>query len=230
MSDGLGETLTVLVVEDEPKLAEVLCEYLEHAGYQSHWLADGAEVVDWVKSHEPALLVLDLMLPHKDGLTIFREVRAFSDVPVIMATAKVDEIDRLLGLELGADDYVCKPYSPRELIARIRNILRRVAVPVTRLVEEGRLVLDDEGMEARFQGEKLDLTPVEYRLLSQLFSHLGKIYSRAQLMDCIYDDHRIVTDRAVDSHIKNLRKKLHDVDAESDLIRSVYGVGYKLEL
>jgi len=208
----------------------VLCEYLEHAGYQSHWLVDGAEVVDWVKGHEPALLVLDLMLPNKDGLTIFREVRAFSDVPVIMATAKVDEIDRLLGLELGADDYVCKPYSPRELIARIRNILRRVAVPVTRLVEEGRLVLDDEGMEARFQGEKLDLTPVEYRLLSQLFSHLGKIYSRAQLMDCIYDDHRIVTDRAVDSHIKNLRKKLHDVDAESDLIRSVYGVGYKLDV
>lgn len=230
MSDSDNAALTVLVVEDEPKLAEVLCEYLEQAGYTSHWLADGADVVDWVKVNQPALMVLDLMLPHKDGLTIFREVRAFSDVPVIMATAKVEEIDRLLGLELGADDYVCKPYSPRELMARIRNILRRVNLPVATLVEESRLVLDDARMEARFQGEKLDLTPVEYRLLSQLFAHLGKVYSRAQLMDCIYDDHRIVTDRAVDSHIKNLRKKLHEVDADSDLIRSVYGVGYKLEL
>lgn len=226
----MSEQHQVLVVEDEPKLAEVLCEYLEQAGYASHWLADGAEVVDWVKEHKPSLMVLDLMLPNKDGLTIFREVRAFSNVPVIMATAKVDEIDRLLGLELGADDYVCKPYSPRELMARVRNILRRISTPVTTLVADSQLVLDEARMEARFRGDKLDLTPVEYRLLSQLFAHPGKVYSRTQLMDCIYDDHRIVTDRAVDSHIKNLRKKLHQVDTESELIRSVYGVGYKLDL
>lgn len=221
---------TVLVVEDEHKLADVLCEYLQQAGYQTKHLDDGAAVVTWVKTHHPALIVLDLMLPNKDGLSIFRDIRTFSEVPVIMATAKVEEIDRLLGLELGADDYICKPYSPRELIARIRNILRRVTTPATTLKTDSDLTLDDERMEARFRQQTLDLTPVEYRLLKQLFTYPGKVYSRTQLMDCIYDDHRIVTDRAVDSHVKNLRKKLHDVDADNELIRSVYGVGYKLDL
>ena len=120
---------SILIVEDEPKLAEVLQEYLQQSGFKVTWLANGLEVVAWVREQQPDLIILDLMLPGKDGLQIFREVRQFTDTPIIMATAKVDEIDRLVGLELGADDYVCKPYSPRELVVRVKNILRRVATP-----------------------------------------------------------------------------------------------------
>ncbi|MGV6810500.1 MAG: response regulator [bacterium] len=222
----------ILVVEDEPKLAQVLLEYLQQVGYQTHWLEDGLAVIPWVREHEPDLIILDLMLPNRDGIDIFRELRMFSDIPVIMATARVDEIDRLLGLELGADDYVCKPYSPRELVVRVKNILRRFqrvsAIPQA-MAQQTPLTIDSDYMEARINGRKLDLTPVEFRLLKHLFDNLAKIYSRAQLLDFIYDDHRIVSDRAVDSHIKNLRRKLNRAFPDRELIKSVYGVGYKLE-
>lgn len=221
---------TILVVEDEPSLATVLCEYLNHAGFKTDVLDNGSAVVPNVKANQPDLIVLDLMLPEKDGLTIFREIRNFSKVPVIMATAKVDEIDRLLGLELGADDYVCKPYSPRELVARVKNILRRAEETLEPTQSEGPLVINEASMSAVLHGTSLVLTPAEFRLLNHLFQHMGQIFSRDQLMQKIYDDNRVVTDRTIDSHIKNLRKKFHEVSPDCDYIKSIYSVGYRLEI
>jgi two-component system response regulator BaeR len=220
---------TILVVEDEPKLAEVLLEYLQQAGFATHWIADGNQALDWIRAEMPDLIILDLMLPGKDGIEIFRELRRFAPIPVIMATAKVDEIDRLLGLELGADDYVCKPYSPRELVARVKNILRRALMSPQEVKAHSGVETDPERMEAKLNGVVLNLTPVEFRLLHQLSSHPGKVYSRAQLLDCVYDDHRVVTDRAVDSHVKNLRRKMEASLPECDAIKSIYGVGYKFD-
>ena len=220
---------SILVVEDEPKLAEVLMEYLQQAGFSVHWLSRGDVVLDWVKESPPSLIILDLMLPGKDGLEVFREVREFAAIPVIMATAKVDEIDRLLGLELGADDYVCKPYSPRELVARAKNIIRRAQLSPLEIRADSGVDTNPERMEALLNGKLLNLTPVEFRLLHELSSHPGKVYSRAMLLDCVYDDHRIVTDRAVDSHVKNLRRKMETVDPSCELIKSIYGVGYKFD-
>lgn len=219
----------ILVVEDEPKLAEVLLEYLAQAEFDAHWIDHGDKAVEWVKEHSPDLIVLDLMLPGKNGIDIFREVREFALIPIIMATAKVDEIDRLLGLELGADDYVCKPYSPRELLARIKNILRRAQLTTQEIKADGAVETYPDRMEALLNGTTLNLTPVEFRLLHQLSSHPGKVYSRTQLLDCVYDDHRVVTDRAVDSHIKNLRRKMETVTPECEVIKSIYGVGYKFD-
>lgn len=220
---------SILIVEDEPKLAEVLQEYLQQSGFKVDWLANGLAVVAWVREAQPDLIILDLMLPGKDGLQIFREVRQFTDTPIIMATAKVDEIDRLVGLELGADDYVCKPYSPRELVVRVKNILRRATMPTRELLVETGIEIDADRMEARVNGQALVLTPVEFRLLQQFVNNPGKVYSRNHLLDHLYNDHRIVTDRAVDSHIKNLRRKLEAAIPDKEVIRSVYGVGYKFD-
>ncbi len=219
----------ILIVEDEPSLASLLSDYLTHSGYQTHTIGDGAPVIDWVKIHKPALILLDLMLPNRDGLDIYRELRTFSDVPVIMATAKVDEIDRLLGLELGADDYICKPYSPREVVARVKNVLRRFQ-PKALAESHAILTVDDERMLAVVDGSALSLTPAEFHLLAYLDKHHGQVFSRDQLMDKIYSDGRVVTDRTIDSHIKNLRKKIQAVNSSYDWIKSVYGVGYRFEL
>lgn len=218
----------ILVVEDEPKLASLLADYLHAAGYATEILADGREVVPTVKTNPPALILLDLMLPGRDGLEVCRELRAFSDVPIIMVTARVEEIDRLLGLELGADDYVCKPFSPREVVARIKAILRRVERSDSAIA--GGLIIDDASYRAMLDGQPLELTPVEFRLLKTLAAAPGRVYTRDQLLDRLYDDHRVVTDRTVDSHVKNLRRKLEQVRPGQDVIRSIYGVGYRLEL
>jgi two-component system response regulator BaeR len=214
----------ILIVEDEPKLAALEGDYLRSAGYGTHAIGNGAEVVPWVRANAPDLVLLDLMLPGRDGLEICRELRTFSDVPIVMVTARVEEIDRLVGLDLGADDYVCKPFSVRELVARVRAILRRGRAPTTGLV------LDEERHLARLDGKALDLTPVEFRLLGTLASSPGRVFSRAKLLERLYEDHRVVTDRTVDAHIKNLRRKLEGARPGEDLVRSIYGVGYKLEL
>jgi len=220
----------VLVVEDEPGLAEVLADYLGASGYAAQVMNEGNQVVERVREAPPDLILLDLMLPGKDGLTICREVRAFSAVPIIMVTARVEEIDRLLGLELGADDYICKPYSPREVVARVRAVLRRSDGTLPQAEAEAPLVLDGDKFEARLHGQLLELTPVEFRLLDTLAGQPGRVFSRDNLMEHLYDDYRIVTDRTVDSHIKNLRRKMEAVRGEcKNMIRSVYGVGYKLE-
>jgi two-component system, OmpR family, response regulator BaeR len=215
----------ILIVEDEPKLAALEADYLKSAGFEAHVIADGREVVPWVKSHGPDLILLDLMLPGRDGLEICRELRSFTDVPIVMVTAKVEEIDRLIGLDLGADDYVCKPFSVRELVARVRAILRR-----PRAAPPSGLVLDEERHRAELDGRALDLTPVEFRLLRALASAPGRVFPRERLLERLYDDHRVVTDRTVDAHVKNLRRKLEDVRPGDELVRSIYGVGYKLEL
>jgi len=217
----------VLVVEDEPRLAGVLRDYLHAAGFDSEWVADGDAVLATVQAWQPDLLLLDLMLPGRDGVDICRELRSYSQVPVIMVTARVEELDRLLGLEVGADDYVCKPFSPREVVARVHAVLRRHRRPPGAVIAPG-LKLDEASCRASWQGHDLNLTQVEFRLLHALAATPGRVYSRDQLMDRLYTDHRIVTDRTVDSHVRNLRRKLADAGA-ADLIGSIYGLGYRFD-
>ena len=228
MSIDTGEL--ILIVEDEAKLAEVLHDYLQQAGYRTHILMEGSAVIEWIRQNDPALVLLDLMLPGRNGMDVCRDLRGFSSMPVIMTTARVEEIDRLLGLEVGADDYVCKPYSPREVVARVKAVLRRARLATEAAVAASGLSLDPGAFTASYDGTPIELTPVEFRLLDVLLSQPGRVYSRAILMDAIYTDNRVVTDRTVDSHVKNLRRKLQAVLPGEEIIRSIYGVGYKLEL
>lgn len=214
----------ILIVEDEPKLAALEADYLRAEGYETHCIDNGTEVAGWVRANAPDLILLDLMLPGRDGLDVCRDVRSFSDVPIVMVTAKVEEIDRLIGLDLGADDYVCKPFSVRELVARVRAILRRGRTPSTGLL------LNEEKHAAQLDGRDLDLTPVEFRLLGTLASAPGRVFSRGRLLERLYEDHRVVTERTVDAHIKNLRRKLEAARPGEELVRAIYGVGYKLEV
>ncbi len=217
----------ILIVEDEVHTAEILADYLRLDNYQTHLLADGLPVVSWVREHKPALILLDLMLPGKSGLDICKEIRSFSSVPIIMTTARVEEIDRLLGLELGADDYICKPYSPREVVARVKTVLRRSG-SAPNLQEMG-LNLDESCYRATLNGHDLNLTAAEFRLLNYLAAHPGRVYNRQQLLNNIYPDERALNDRAIDNFIKNLRKKFSATGHPVELVHSVYGVGYKFE-
>lgn len=217
----------ILIVEDEQRLAAILADYLHAAGFATHRLIEGTAVIAWIRAEKPDLILLDLMLPGKDGMDICRELRSFSRIPVIMVTARIEEIDRLLGLEIGADDYICKPYSPREVVARVRAVLRRSSG--NQEMQMHGVTLDDATLKASLNGRNLDLTAVEYKLLAFLVARPGHIYSRDQLMERMYADRRIVNDRTIDSHIKKLRRKIADLNPESELIRSVYGVGYKFE-
>ncbi len=236
MSDE-HSTRRILIVEDEPKLANLVGDYLKAASFETQIVDDGRDVIDAVKAQMPDLILLDLMLPGRDGFDICRELRSFSEVPIVMMTARVEEIDRLVGLELGADDYICKPFSPREVVARVKAILRRTqrsatspASESTEAVAPTGLQIDEARYTASFGGKPLDLTPVEFRLLKTLAAAPGRVFSRDRLLDNLYTDHRVVTDRTVDSHIKNLRRKLDQASPDQELIRSIYGVGYKLEL
>jgi len=220
----------VLIVEDEVGLAELLYDYLEDAGYTAHMLHRGTGVVEWVKAHSPNMILLDLMLPGKDGMEICNEVRRFSEVPIIMTTARVEEIDRLLGLNVGADDYICKPYSPREVVARVKAVLRRATfADGKRTAVDTGILLDETTCRVSVKGVMVELTPVEFRLLKTLLAEPGRAFSRGDLLGNLYADHRIVSERTVDTHIKNLRKKLEASQPELSLIRSIYGVGYTLE-
>ncbi|MFD1802457.1 two-component system response regulator BaeR [Mixta tenebrionis] len=219
----------ILIVEDEPKIAQLMIDYLQAANYRTHHLARGDEVVSFVRQTPPDLLLLDLMLPGLDGLSVCRELRRFSELPIIMVTAKIEEIDRLLGLEIGADDYICKPFSPREVVARVKTILRRCRRPAEESVPPSPLVIDEGRFQASWDGKTLDLTPAEFRLLKTLAQEPGKVFSREQLLNHLYDDYRVVTDRTIDSHIKNLRRKLEALDADQPFIRAVYGMGYRWE-
>jgi two-component system response regulator BaeR len=219
----------ILVVEDEPKLAGVLRDYLRQAEFKTFWIANASAVVPWVQKHAPALILLDLMLPGGYGLDICREIRTYSTVPIIMITARIEEIDRLLGLESGADDYICKPFSPREVVARVRAVLRRTEGNPSTDTAAG-LALDQTRYQATLNGHDLGLTAVEFRLLQFFSSKKGQVCTRQQLMDNIYSDERVVADRTIDSHVMHLRIKIALVDANAEFIHSVYGVGYKFEL
>ena len=223
----------ILVVEDDTKIADMLCNYLHMHGYTTAICADGLRAVEVVRSTPPALVLLDLMLPGQDGLAVCTQVRAFSAVPIIMLTARVDEIDRLLGLETGADDYVCKPFSPREVVARVKALLRRaqgaLAPAASATGQAPRLEVRASALSVYWAGTALPLTPVEYRLLAALLARPEQVFSRAQLLDHVHEDLRDVSDRAIDSHIKNIRKKLEAAGVQGCGIHAVYGVGYRLE-
>jgi two-component system response regulator BaeR len=217
----------VLIVEDEAKLAGLLRDYLAQDGFETSVLHRGDEVEPWVSTHDVDLVLLDLMLPGKNGLEVCKALRASSGVAIIMVTARVEEIDRLLGLELGADDYICKPFSPREVVARVKAVLRR-AKRGERPAEAG-VKLDEAGYRATIGGTDLNLTAVEFQLLKVLADHPGRIYTREQLMDAMYRDERVVADRTVDSHIKKIRRKIAAVLPDREVVHSVYGLGYKYE-
>jgi len=214
---------TIAIVEDEPELASLVADYVRTAGFNPVVFGDGAVALAAIRAQVPALVVLDLMLPGLDGLSLCREVRAFSGVPIVMVTARVEEIDRLLGLELGADDYLCKPFSPRELVARIKAILRRSGASI------GPLAIDAGARRAAVHGQPLDLTPTEFDLLAALVRRPGQVLSRAQLLAAAHQDKLEVTDRAVDSHIKNLRRKIELAAPGLEPIRSIYGLGYRFD-
>lgn len=217
----------VLIVEDEKKLSDLLVDYFTQSGYRCDCLYRGDEVEAWLAANSTDAIILDVNLPGKDGMSVCRDIRQTSEVPILMVTARVEEVDRLLGLELGADDYICKPFSPREVVARVKVVLRRTinATPAS----NDKIQLNQEQLTISVDGQVLELTSIEFGIIKLLCDEPGRIFSRDQLMDNIYQDHRIVSDRTIDSHIKKLRKKL-DTLTEEQLIHSVYGVGYKLVL
>jgi two-component system response regulator BaeR len=227
-------SIDIYIVEDEPELAALVADYARAGGYRASVFGDGALALDAIRRRPPALVVLDLMLPGLDGLSVCREVRGFSNVPIVMVTARVEEIDRLLGLDAGADDYLCKPFSPRELMARIKAILRRAgpsggaSVPALAPAIE----VDEGARRIRIHGRPLELTPTEYGILSALVRRPGQVFSRAQLLDAARENNANldVADRAIDSHVKNLRRKLDAALPGVEAIHSIYGLGYRFDL
>ena len=224
---------TILIIEDEAKLANLLSDYLRQDGFDTVTIHDGAEVIPWFNSHACNLILLDIMLPNRDGISLCKEIRTQSNVPIIMCTARVEEIDRLLGLELGADDYICKPFSPREVVARVKAVLRRITQQENPenigSKDEPAIRIDREKYKASIAGNNIDLTAIEFKMLACMVEDPGRIFSRDQPMDLAYQDHRVVSDRTIDSHIKKLRHKIRTAAGGVDYIHSVYGVGYKFE-
>jgi two-component system alkaline phosphatase synthesis response regulator PhoP len=220
---------TVLVVDDEPKIVDLARDYLEHAGFGVLTASDGPSALRAARTRKPDVLVLDLGLPGMDGLDVARELRRDSSVPIVMLTARDDELDRILGLEIGADDYVTKPFSPRELVARIRAILRRVDrqdEPGDHLEVAG-VSIDVARMKVEADGRTVELTPTEFQLLLALARQPGRIFTRAQLLDAIHGLAFESYERAIDAHVKNLRRKLEPEPARPRYVLTVYGVGYR---
>ena len=227
MSNSFERKSQILLVEDEAMIAQVQQAYLQNADFLVHWHDKGDAVIEAVKIQKPDLVILDVMIPDKngrDGLALCREIREFSDVPVMMITAKVEEIDRLLGFENGADDYLCKPFSPKEMVARAKALLRRRITPAS---GDKAFIFDPAAQVIRYGDQKLDLTPTELRLFNTLLSQPERVFSRDQLIAQAYHDNLDVFDRAIDSHIKNLRKKIAAVLPDVDVVQSVYGMGYR---
>jgi len=220
---------TILVVDDEPKIVKQAQDYLERSGFRVVTAGDGNLVLAQARRESPDLVVLDLNLPGMDGLDVCRTLRRESDVPIIMLTARVEETDRLIGLELGADDYITKPFSPRELVARVRAILRRVQGGLRQpgLVRAADLEIDLDGHRVNRAGEEIGLTRTEFNLLALMAQHPGQTFSRAQLLDHLYGVAYDGYDRSVDAHIKNLRRKLEHDPADPRYVVTVYGVGYR---
>ncbi len=219
----------ILIVEDEQKIAALLKEYLEQAGFRATVISRGDQAVAQVRKSSPALMLLDIMLPGMDGMAVCREVRKFSTMPIIMVTAKVEEIDRLIGLELGADDYICKPFSPREVVARVKAVLRRMAPEAAeKNMAMGPIELDEKTHLATVNGRALDLTPSEFSLLQVLLAQPGRVFSRDELLARVQGYDCDGYDRTIDSHVKNLRKKIAAFLPGQKVITTVYGVGYKL--
>jgi DNA-binding response OmpR family regulator len=223
---------TILVVDDEPKILQIARDYLEHAGFSVSSARDGKTALAVVRSEKPDLLILDLGLPDMDGLDVCRAVRKASNVPIIMLTARDDDSDKVAGLELGADDYVTKPFSPKELVARVRAVLRRIEAERAEGGDEtlrvGALALDVPRMKVTVEGEPVELTPTEFQLLAALARQPGRIFTRAQLLDVLHGVAFESYERAIDAHVKNIRRKIEPNPREPRYLLTVYGVGYKL--
>ena len=217
----------ILVVEDDRKISDLLLDYLRAEGFDACAVYDGLQAVREAQANAPALVILDLMLPSLDGIGVCTAIRQFSDCPILMLTARVDEVDRLLGLDTGADDYVCKPFAPREVVARVRALLRR---------SQGHIkpsslpwVIDEGSYRISWRSKWLALTKLEFFMLRLLLSRPGRVFSREQLLNCTHSEPRDISDRAIDTHIKNIRRKIQAVDSRSECISSVYGVGYRFD-
>jgi two-component system, OmpR family, response regulator BaeR len=219
----------ILIVEDDKKIADVLKDYFIKENFNVSISGTGEKVVGDVKNNMPDLILLDIMLPDKDGITICREIRSFSDVPIIFVTAKVQDVDRLLGLELGADDYICKPFLPQEVVARVKAVIRRTRPDRERnRLVVGTVNMDDEIHEVRVDGTTVDLTPIEYNLLKIMMIVPDKVFTRADLLSAIHGYGYYCYERTIDNHIKNLRKKINSHLPNQEIINTVHGVGYKI--
>jgi len=219
--------VTILIVDDEPRIAEIAGDYLRHAGFEVLTAETGAAGLERARAARPALVVLDLRLPDMDGIRVARELRRESDIPIVMLTARAEESDRLLGLDAGADDYVVKPFSPRELVARVRAVLRRARGAARDALHLGDLTLDRGRLVAERGRERIELTATEFHLLATLAAHPGRLFTRAQLLDAIRGADAEAFDRAIDAHIKNIRRKIERDPRNPRYVQTVYGVGYK---
>jgi len=224
------KTKKILIIEDEKKIAELIRDYLLNAGYDVFCMDRGDTAVSYVKKENPELILLDIMLPGMDGTEICREIRKFSTIPIIMITAKVEEIDRIIGLELGADDYICKPFSPREMVARVKAVLRRSSSDSSgKTISLGPIFLDEDKHQVIIDNKDIKLTHSEYDLLKVMLSKPDKVFTRSELINRVQGYDFEGYERTIDSHIKNIRKKIADRLPNQDIICSVYGVGYKLQ-
>ena len=220
----------ILVIDDEPKIVEICCDYLKAAGFDVIVAGDGPQGLSQARTQKPDLVVLDLMLPGMDGLDVCRALRHDSEIPIIMLTARVEEADKLVGLELGADDYITKPFSPRELVARVRTVLRRAGGdPTSEVIRVGEVTLDRTRYEVDLPNHIIPLTPTEFEILATLMSQPGRIFSRSQLLMAVHGVAFESYERAIDSHIRNLRRKLESAPQAGSYIVTVHGVGYKFE-
>lgn len=229
----------VLVIEDERPIADTVVYALEREGFAPKWCPTGEEGLQALNEDDPTMIIMDIGLPDRNGLDLCREIRQQSNIPIIFLSARNEELDRILGLELGGDDYVTKPFSPRELVARVRSVLRRHnaggAAPITPIPETdartiGPFEEDTEQMRIRFHAQNLELSLYEYRLLSLLLSRPKKVFSREEILNRAWDEPEMTTDRTVDAHIKSIRKKLKEVKPDDDPIRTVRGVGYAMDI
>jgi two-component system response regulator BaeR len=224
-----SKVFTILVVEDEIDIAIILLDYLRHYGYEARHVDNGTTAIKEILQWQPDLVLLDVMLPGCDGFAVLQEVRRHSNVPILIMTARVEEMDRLQGLDCGADDYICKPFSPREVISRIKAVLRRLPQSRPPVIQAKPLSFNTESLRANLFGQTLQLTATEFELLQTLATHPGRVYSRTQLLELVYANVTNATERSVDSHVKNLRRKLDAIDPTHEWIRSVYGVGFSFE-
>ena len=224
----------ILIVEDEAKISSLLKEYCQQQGFVATVISDGAEVEPWLAINDCDAILLDIMLPNVDGISLCKNIRAYSNISILMLSAKTEEIDRLLGLELGADDYISKPFSPREVIARIKAVLRRsneqlASTASTDNADKMVPWLSPNDYQLYFNSQPLHLSAIEYSLMAAMMARPGQVFSRQQLMDVMYQDGRIVSERTIDSHVKKLRHKIQQAFNELNLIHSIYGLGYKYQ-
>jgi DNA-binding response OmpR family regulator len=219
---------TVLVVDDEPRISRLVRDYLDQAGFRAIEAHDGAAAIDAFRNHRPDLLIVDLGLPGMDGLDVIRQVRLSSAVPIIILSARSDETDRVVGLELGADDYVVKPFGPKELVARVRALLRRVeSGEVSEVIRTGDVEIDVPKMQVTVAGTPVELTPTEFQLVATMAAQPGRVFTRAQLLDVLHGVSFESYERAVDAHVKNIRRKFGSAPRNPQYILTVHGVGYK---